>query len=130
MTLSYMGVVKYLNHILFLEDEKMRIYLLNSIYHKDLDKYLTVKNVFEEEYSVIEKKDKAEIIDDVLLHNFSLAYKYKLPEISEDESCTVITYYPRDEYKNTENAKKVYITTSDVELTTDSDNSEKVIVRI
>ena len=127
MTLSYMGAVKYLNHILFLEDEKMRIYLLNSIYHKDLDKYLTVKNVFEEEYSVIEKKDKAEIIDDVLLHNFSLAYKYKLPEISEDESCTVITYYPRDEYKNTEKIRMVYLGN---EIINDGTDAQKVLIKI
>ena len=46
------------------------------------------------------------------------------------DETVVITYYPRDEYKNTENVKKVYITASAVELTTDSDNSEKVIVRI
>ena len=127
VTLSYMGVVKYLNHILFLEDEKMRIYLLNSIYHKDLDKYLTVKNVFEEKYSVIEKKDKAEIIDDVLLHNFSLAYKYKLPEISEDESCTVITYYPRDEYKNTEKIRMVYLGN---EIIDDGTDAQKVLIKI
>ena len=122
-----MGAVKYLNHILFLEDEKMRIYLLNSIYHKDLDKYLTVKNVFEEEYSVIEKKDKAEIIDDVLLHNFSLAYKYKLPEISEDESCTVITYYPRDEYKNTEKIRMVCLGN---EIIDDGTDAQKVLIKI
>lgn len=127
VTLSYMGAVKYLNHILFLEDEKMRIYLLNSIYHKDLDKYLTVKNVFEEEYSVIEKKDKAEIIDDVLLHNFSLAYKYKLPEISEDESCTVITYYPRDEYKNTEKIRMVCLGN---EIIDDGTDAQKVLIKI
>ena len=122
-----MGAVKYLNHILFLEDEKMRIYLLNSIYHKDLDKYLTVKNVFEEEYSVIEKKDKAEIIDDVLLHNFSLAYKYKLPEISEDGSCTVITYYPRDEYKNTEKIRMVCLGN---EIIDDGTDAQKVLIKI
>ena len=122
-----MGAVKYLNHTLFLEDEKMRIYLLNSIYHKDLDKYLTVKNVFEEEFSVIEKKDKAEIIDDVLLHNFSLAYKYKLPEISEDESCTVITYYPRDEYKNTEKIRMVCLGN---EIIDDGTDAQKVLIKI
>ena len=61
---------------------------------------------------------------------FSLSYKYRMPVTVYIDETVVITYYPRDEYKNTENVKKVYITASAVELTTDSDNSEKVIVRI
>ena len=50
-----------------------------------------------------------------------------LPEISEDESCTVITYYPRDEYKNTEKIRMVCLGN---EIIDDGTDAQKVLIKI
>ena len=111
--LSYMGVIRYENHALYLDDEIIRIYLLNSIYSETLHDYASIKSVFEEKYEVDEKLDRELLINDILIHNFNLAYKYKLPEITVEENRVVITYYPRDEYHNTEKIKRVYLVSAD-----------------
>ena len=128
--LSYMGVIKYENHTVYLDDEKMRLYLFNAIDSKRLDEILETKNVFEEEYVVDRNMERSEILKDILSRNFNLAIKYKLPEISFHDECVTIAYYPKDEYINTENIKKACITANGVEPKTVLDNSEKVIIRI
>ena len=128
--LSYMGVIKYENHTVYLDDEKMRLYLFNAIDSKRLDEILETKNVFEEEYVIDRNMERNEILNDILVHNFNLAIKYKLPEISFHDECVTIAYYPKDEYINTENIKKACITANGVEPKTVLDNSEKVIIRI
>ena len=128
--LSYMVVIKYENHTVYLDDEKMRLYLFNAIDSKRLDEILETKNVFEEEYVVDRNMERSEILKDILSSNFNLAIKYKLPEISFHDECVTIAYYPKDEYINTENIKKACITANGVEPKTVLDNSEKVIIRI
>lgn len=128
--LSYMGVIRYENHTVYLEDEKMRIYLLNSINQKDMEKYLATKNVFEEEYILDEKMDKYEILNDVLVHNFSLSFKYKLPLVEYNDDSAVIIYHPRDEYRNTEKIKQVYLISADSLQNISSENKEAVVIRL
>ena len=128
--LSYMGVIKYENHTVYLDNEKMRLYLFNAIDSKRLDEILETKNVFEEEYVIDRNMERNEILNDILVHNFNLAIKYKLPEISFHDECVTVAYYPKDEYINTENIKKACITANGVEPKTVLDNSEKVIIRI
>lgn len=123
--LSYMGVIKYENHTVYLDDEKMRLYLFNAIESKRLDELLETKNVFEEEYVIDRNMERNEILNDILVHNFNMVIKYKLPEISFHDERVAVAYYPKDEYKNTENIKEVYIMTNNVEPIVDSDNSKR-----
>lgn len=128
--MSYMNVIKYENHTVYLDDEKMRLYLLNAMDKERVDKLLETKNVFEEEYTVNQNMNRNEVFNDILIRNFNMVIKYRLPEIEYHNDWALIVYYPKDEYKNMEIIKKVYLTTNGFEPAVDSDNSEKVIISL
>lgn len=107
--LSYMGVIRYENYTVYLDDEKMRLYLFNAIDSERLDELLETKNVFEEEYVTDRNMERNEVLNDVLIRNFNMVIKYKLPEISFHDEYVTITYYPKDEFKETEQKKVIYL---------------------
>ncbi|MGN1406679.1 MAG: hypothetical protein ACI4WM_10415, partial [Erysipelotrichaceae bacterium] len=126
--LSYMGVIRYEDHTVFLNDERMRIYLFNAIDSKKLNGLLETKNVFEEEYVIDKNMDRNEIVNDILAHNFNMAIKYKLPEISCYDECVTITYYPKDEFKETEQKMVIYL--GDNIRNDNCDDAQIVVIKI
>ncbi|MGN1404687.1 MAG: AAA family ATPase [Erysipelotrichaceae bacterium] len=107
--LSYMNVIKYENHTVYLDDEKMRLYLLNAIDSKRLDELLETKNVFEEKYVIDRNMEISEVLNDILVHNFNMAIRYKLPEIRYYDDYVEIAYCPKDEYKEAENKRLIHL---------------------